>query len=150
MPLRLSLQTQIPCPHLPARSTLRRWVLLALQDTPQANLTLRLVGTDEARRLNRRFRAKTYAPNVLTFNYSAPPQLHADLVLCLPVIEREARAQHKTFRAHLAHLIIHGVLHARGFDHLRPAQTRRMEALEIHLLAALRIANPYESTPLTP
>ncbi len=147
MPLHLALQIQTPHPDLPARSTLRRWVLRALQDNTHATITLRFVQTREAQRINRTFRKKDYAPNVLTFDYQPPPQLQADIVLCMPVIAREAREQKKSLRAHLAHMVIHGVLHARGFDHLKPAQAQRMEALEIALLAALRIQNPYAWAP---
>ncbi len=148
MPLHLTIQSAPAfADQLPARSTLHRWVLRALQDTTSATVTLRVVDAREAQRINRAFRKKRYAPNVLTFDYSPPPQLHADIVLCLPVIAREAREQKKSLRAHLAHLVIHGVLHARGFDHLKPAQAKRMETLEISLLAALRVANPYEPAP---
>ncbi|MCA3222736.1 MAG: rRNA maturation RNase YbeY [Burkholderiales bacterium] len=128
---------------LPARSTLRRWVLLALESTTPAQLTVRFIGRAEARTLNRDFRGRDYATNVLTFDYARAP-LAADIVLCLPVIRREAREQAKTLRAHLAHLVIHGVLHARGFDHERPRAARQMEARERRLLAALRIADPYQ------
>lgn len=144
MPLHFTLQLETPCPDLPARSTLRGWVARALQDTPHAMVTLRIVGRREAQRINRAFRHKDYAPNVLTFDYSPAPRLSTDIVLCWPVIAQEARRQDKSLRAHLAHMVIHGVLHARGFDHLKPTQAQRMEAMEIALLAALRITNPYE------
>jgi probable rRNA maturation factor len=104
---------------------------------------VRFIGRAEARTLNRDFRGRDYATNVLTFDYARAP-LAADIVLCLPVIRREAREQAKTLRAHLAHLVIHGVLHARGFDHERPRAARQMEARERRLLAALRIADPYQ------
>jgi len=129
---------------LPARTTVRRWVIRALEHTPHACLTLRFVGTREGRVLNRQFRNKDYATNVLTFAYSTEP-ITADIVLCMPVIAREASTQGKSLRAHLAHLVMHGILHARGFDHIRPTEARRMEHLEIKLLSTLRIANPYET-----
>jgi probable rRNA maturation factor len=131
-------------PALPARSTLRRWVRLALATDPRpARLTLRFVGRAEGRALNRDFRRRDYATNVLTFDYQRQPALEADLVFCLPVIAAEARAQRKTLRAHLAHLVLHGVLHALGHDHEEPRQAQTMERLETALLARLRIADPY-------
>jgi probable rRNA maturation factor len=130
---------------LPARSTLRRWVLRALKD--DAALTLRLVGLAEARRLNRDFRGRDYATNVLTFDYARAPVL-ADIVLCVPVIAREARQQRKSLRAHLAHLVIHGTLHAQGHDHERSRDACRMEALETALLADLGYADPYQARVL--
>jgi len=127
---------------LPARSTLRRWVLRALHE--DAEVTLRLVGLAEARRLNRDFRGRDYATNVLTFDYTRAPVL-ADIVLCVPVIAREAHQQKKSLRAHLAHLVIHGTLHAQGHDHEHAADARRMETLETALLADLGYADPYRS-----
>lgn len=134
------------------RTRLRRWVQSAL--FVDARLTLRLVGRAEAIALNRSFRRRDYAPNVLTFVYpdvssaeatdKPPPTLcAADIVLCLPVLREEARLQGKALENHLAHLVIHGVLHAQGYDHQRAAQARRMEALETSLLARLRIPDPY-------
>jgi probable rRNA maturation factor len=148
--LRLAVQGAERFDNLPTRATLRRWVLLALRDASEdgqsdsgpAALTLRFVGSAEGRRLNQSFRGRDYATNVLTFDYARRP-LHADIVLCMPVITREARTQGKTLRAHLAHLVVHGVLHARGFDHERPRQATAMESRERALLAQLRIADPY-------
>ena len=142
--LSLTLQGVEAHPGLPARATLRRWVLLALGEdaSQQAHITLRFVGSAEGRRLNRDYRGRDYATNVLTFDYAREP-LAADIVLCMPVVRREAREQDKRLRAHLAHLVIHGVLHARGFDHVRAREANRMEARERTLLAALRIADPY-------
>lgn len=142
---------------LPVRSTLRRWIRLALDtapgpapDSPQqprpplaANLSLAFVDAHAGRRLNREFRARDYATNVLTFAYEREPQLAADIVVCVPVVRREARAQGKTLRQHLAHLVIHGVLHAQGFDHERNREARLMQNRERQLLAKLRIADPY-------
>ena len=143
--LRLAIQGREGFSGLPTRATLRRWVTLALADTSRAEITLRFAGTREVRRINRVFRRKDYATNVLSFVYTPAPALAADIVLCMPVIDREAREQGKSRRAHLAHLVIHGVLHARGFDHLKPAEMRRMESLEIALLVSLRICNPYDT-----
>ncbi len=101
------------------------------------------MGAAEGRRLNRDFRHKDYATNVLTFNYRGLPGVAADIVLCLPVVRREARAAVRTLRAHLAHLVIHGMLHAQGYDHQRATDSRRMQRREVELLASLRIADPY-------
>ena len=130
------------------RARLRRWVRIALER--DASLTMRLVARAEAIELNKAFRGRDYAPNVLTFEYgdqAGPPgsgaRCTADIVLCLPVLRDEARAQRKPLADHLAHLVIHGVLHAQGYDHQDDRDAARMEALEIRLLAHLRIANPY-------
>ncbi len=112
---------------------------------------MRLVGPTESRGLNCRYRGHDHATNVLSF--PALPAATAvagwlgDLVLCPAVVRDEARAQHKSARAHWAHLVVHGVLHLRGFDHERPAQARRMERREIASLRRLGIANPYRTNP---
>ena len=110
--------------------------------TKQATITVRFVGSKESQLLNQQYRNKDYATNVLTFAYSVAP-LHADLVLCTPVLRREAKEQGKHVVDHFAHLLIHGALHARGFDHETRADANLMEALEINLLKRLGIANPY-------
>lgn len=139
--LLLRLQVAAPAAGLPARATLRRWVRRTLET--DAEITLRFVGAAEGRRLNRDFRGKDYATNVLTFNYSGPPQVQADVVLCLPVVRREAAAAGLGLREHLAHLVIHGVLHAQGYDHHRLQDAMRMQRRETDILASLRIADPY-------
>jgi probable rRNA maturation factor len=141
MALALSIQGQGRFDGLPARSTLVRWIKAAVEC--DAELTLRFVGAAEARRLNREFRGRDYATNVLTFDYQHAPVVLADIVLCVPVIRREAREQRKGFREHLAHLVVHGVLHAQGHDHDRASRARRMEALEGRVLAGLGIDDPY-------
>jgi probable rRNA maturation factor len=125
---------------LPADTTLRRWLRAALQG--DAMVTLRFVDAREGRRLNRDFRGRDYATNVLTFNYARAP-VEADIVLCVPVIAREARAQHTHWRAHLAHLVVHGALHAQGHEHETDAEATRMERLEVKVLAALGYPDPY-------
>ncbi|MGH6624249.1 MAG: rRNA maturation RNase YbeY [Burkholderiaceae bacterium] len=125
----------------PARTTLRRWIVAALER--DAELVLRLVDASEGRQLNKSFRHKDAATNVLTFSYSKSPEVHADIVVCVPVVRNEARAQHKAFRNHLAHLVVHGVLHAQGWDHDRDRQARAMEAKEIEVLGALGMSDPY-------
>jgi len=139
--LQLSVQGRARFAGLPARSTLARWAAATLDR--DARITLRFVGQAEGRRLNRDYRRKDYATNVLTFDYSRAPAVEADVVLCVPVIRREAREQRKTLRQHLAHLVVHGLLHARGMDHDRAASARRMEALEVDILAGLGLPDPY-------
>ncbi|ODU94215.1 MAG: rRNA maturation RNase YbeY, partial [Bordetella sp. SCN 68-11] len=104
-----------------------------------------LVGAAEGRRLNRDFRQRDYATNVLTFEYGADPDgvVGGDIVLCLPVLASEARAQKKLFLHHAAHLVVHGVLHSLGYDHLNDRDARQMEALETRILAEMAIPDPY-------
>ena len=102
-----------------------------------------MVGTREARRLNKKYRAKTYSPNVLSFPYGGGS---GDVVLCHPVIAREARAQGKALRAHYAHLVVHGVLHLRGHDHARMSDAARMERAEVRVLKRLGFGDPYAET----
>ena len=127
-------------------SQLKKWVLYAL--APQAaqtiEITVRVVGQAEGRQLNRQFRGQNHATNVLTFDYGNPQGLSADLVLCAPVVEREAEAQGKRLKAHYAHLLIHGTLHAQGYEHDTCAQdAEEMEALEMLLMLSLGFDNPY-------
>jgi probable rRNA maturation factor len=140
---RLSVQYASEADDLPSRAQVRRWVAAAL-DRP-AEITVRIVDADEARALNRDFRHKDYVPNVLTFEYGeiAPGVLGGDVVICAPVVEREAREQGKPLRHHYAHMTVHGVLHLQGYDHLDPDEAERMEACEAALLGRFRIPNPY-------
>ena len=166
-PSELTLSVQLgsgiaACPVTRAR--LRRWVLSAL--SRDAVITLRLVGTREGRALNRDFRGRDYATNVLTFAYGAQdvdgadgnataqpraprrtqrplPPVTADIVLCVPVLRREAREQRKPLDHHLAHLVIHGVLHAQGHEHEHDDEAHEMESIETTLLRRLRIPDPY-------
>ena len=108
-----------------------------------AEITVRIVDGDEGLALNRDFRGQDHATNVLTFPYDDAPVLGADLVLCAPVVEAEADAQGIALVAHYAHLIVHGTLHAQGFDHERAAAARRMEARESEILTGLGFADPY-------
>lgn len=129
------------------RPRIRRLVLASLPgDCRTADLTVRLVGRREGQSLNNAYRNKNYATNILTFSYEAPPDLRADLVLCLPVIRQEARQQKKSFDHHCAHLLVHGVLHACGLDHEESRAAEAMEALETAILRRFRIADPYIST----
>jgi probable rRNA maturation factor len=141
---RLSLQIQVEpdAGPLPAeRRQIRRWVQAALSS--DAALVLRFVGSDEGRALNRQFRGRDRPTNVLTFDYEREPLVQADIVVCLPVLRAEAAAQAKPERDHLAHLVVHGVLHAQGHDHEDDGEARRMETLETTILRRFGIADPY-------
>ena len=109
-----------------------------------AEITVRIVGEAEGRELNKAYRHKDYATNVLTFDYAQEPVVMADLVLCAPVVAREAREQGKTLTAHYAHLLVHGALHAQGWDHeTSEADAEEMEAREVAILSGLGVKNPY-------
>ena len=123
------------------RAAVARWIRAALAEP--AEITVRVVDEEEGRRLNREFRKIDHATNVLTFPYAGEPVLSADLVLCAPVVEREAAEQGIALAAHYAHLVVHGTLHAQGFDHERAAEARRMEARESEILIGLGFADPY-------
>jgi len=152
--LHLAVQYAVDAPELP-RWRVRRWVqqalLAAARDglpgpaLQRAELTIRFVDADEGRMLNHDFRGRDYATNVLTFEYGIDPEgtARGDVVVCLPVLQREAREQQKPLLHHAAHLVIHGVFHALGYDHETPEDADRMEKLETTLLATMRIPDPY-------
>ena len=123
------------------RHKVARWIRAAL-DAP-AEITVRIVGAEEGQALNRDYRAKDYATNVLTFDYSHAPVVVADLVLCAPVVAREAREMKIELQAHYVHLLVHGALHAQGHDHEIDAEARVMEARETEVLAGLGFSDPY-------
>lgn len=140
--LQLSLQFADPRHRaLLPRHFVARCIRAALE--APAQITVRIVDADEGRALNQDFRAKAYATNVLTFDYEHAPVVVADLVLCAPVLEAEAQAAGTPLKHHYAHLLVHGTLHAQGWDHLKAAEARRMEARETALLAALGVPDPY-------
>jgi probable rRNA maturation factor len=162
----LSVQYGAPAPELP-RWRLRRWVqrsvaCIASQALPGPDsdtagtqptqafsavaLTLRLVDADEGRELNQQYRHRDYATNVLTFEYGKDPtgMITADVVMCLPVLQREALEQGKPLLHHAAHLTVHGVLHALGYDHIEPADAALMESLETNILKKFGIPDPYQ------
>ncbi|NKI95925.1 rRNA maturation RNase YbeY [Rhizobacter sp. SG703] len=123
------------------RHKVARWIRAAL--AAPGEITVRIVDADEGRALNRDYRGKDYATNVLTFDYSHAPVVVADLILCAPVVEAEARAQGIALQAHYAHLLVHGTLHAQGHDHEQEDEAVEMEAEETRILAGLGVADPY-------
>ncbi|MGA9334917.1 MAG: rRNA maturation RNase YbeY [Rudaea sp.] len=146
----ISVGYGLPRRGIPSAVSFRCWVAAAARGARRnkpIEVAIRLVDAPEGRELNRRYRHRDYATNVLSFPAALPPGLKlpllGDLVICAPVVAREAAEQGKLPRAHYAHMTIHGILHLLGFDHEKPADARRMEALEIRILAALGIADPY-------
>jgi probable rRNA maturation factor len=156
--LRLTTQYATRATGVPPRQAFRKWIKAALMHN--AEIVLRIVDKAEGHNLNRDFRNRDYATNVLTFVYTdvqsniqldAQQGAHADadpltgdIVLCAPVIEDEARQQHKSLPAHYAHLTVHGVLHLQGYDHENEADAAAMEQLEIEILGRLGYQNPYD------
>ena len=137
----LTVQYAVKTSRLPTPGQFRRWARAALER--DARITLRLVGSREARALNRRFRHHDRPTNVLSFNLQNAPRLEGDLALCAPLIAREAREQHKVQAAHYAHLVVHGVLHLQGYDHATAREARRMERRETRILTGLGFPDPY-------
>ena len=124
------------------RHKVARWIRHAL--ATDAEITVRIVGADEGRDLNREYRKKDYATNVLTFDYTQEPLVTADLVLCAPVIEREAGEQNKSLEEHYAHMLVHGTLHAQGWDHeTSEADADEMEAYETAIMKEMGFTDPY-------
>lgn len=140
--LTLSLQFADPSHRAAlARHKVMRWMRAALE--APGEITVRIVDADEGRALNNEFRGKDYATNVLTFDYQHEPVVMADLVLCAPVVEREAKEQSLDLAAHYAHLLVHGTLHAQGYDHEADDEAAAMEARESEVMLALGFADPY-------
>ncbi len=141
----LTIQCEASPKQVPPRAKLRRWARAALKRN--AHVTLRIVGAREARTLNRRYRGRDYATNVLTFVYDGVYDgrrpLTGDIALCAPVVAREARAQGISRDAHYAHLVVHGMLHLQGHDHQNAGDAQRMERMETRILERLGYLHPY-------
>ena len=142
--LTLVVQHAVSARTLPTRAALVRWMRATLAGP--ATVTVRFVGEREGRRLNAQFRRRDYATNVLTFVYDQGSPLAGDLVLCAPVVRREAREQGKDLADHIAHLVVHGMLHLQGFDHETTRAAQAMERRETLILASLGVPDPY-ATP---
>jgi probable rRNA maturation factor len=137
----LSVQYALSSGGLPTRTHVRKWALAALKR--DAEITVRFVGEEEGSTLNRDYRGKDYATNVLTFVYEDGEPLAGDIVLAVPVVAREAAEQHKTLDEHYAHLLVHGVLHLQGYDHETDADAQVMEGLEKEVMQGLGYKDPY-------
>ncbi|MCE7915032.1 MAG: rRNA maturation RNase YbeY [Nitrosomonas sp. PRO4] len=138
---KLAVQYAIENPDMPTRPQFRRWVKAALMR--DAEIVIRLVDEMEGRELNRQFRHKNYATNVLTFTYDDMQPLTGDIVLCVPIVCKEAHQQHKPLLAHYAHLTVHGVLHLQGYDHIDDTEAVEMEQIETKIMARLGYDDPY-------
>ena len=148
--LRIDLQNDDDLQPVPALSDLNNWVAASLQqDYAELEQTIRVVGEEESRQLNASYRGMDKPTNVLSFPAESSDYLEytqlGDLVICAPVVAREAHEQGKTVQAHWAHMVVHGMLHLQGFDHADDADAEDMEALEIEILASLGHTNPYRS-----
>ena len=141
--LNLTVQYAVSARNQPTRAQLRKWARAALEH--DAQITVRIAGRAEGKVLNREFRGRDYATNVLTFVFRDTPPYEGDLALCAPVVAREARAQGKGAAAHYAHLVVHGVLHLQGYDHETDADARVMENRESQIVTKLGYPDPYGS-----
>ena len=152
MTLLIDIQNPENYTTLPAEDDLLHWAQAAWQGEGEAGVVVRIVGEAESQELNRAYRGKDYPTNVLSFPYDAPPipledgetEYLGDLAICLPVMEREAAEQGKTATQHWAHLLIHGLLHLQGYDHITDDEAEEMEALETQILASLGFPDPYQ------
>ncbi|MGE5241978.1 MAG: rRNA maturation RNase YbeY [Bacteroidota bacterium] len=151
MKLTLSVQYAVAPEGVPAKPALARWARAAFRGwrRQRASVGVRIVGSRESAALNSRFRRRNHATNVLSFAFEAPPGTRSDhlgdLVICAPVVRSEAREQNKPARAHWAHMVVHGILHLRGYDHRKRRDAAVMENMEIRILKELGFANPYIS-----
>lgn len=137
----LAVQYAVKPENAPTRAQIKKWALAALE--VDAEVALRLVDEAEGRELNRDYRGKDYATNVLTFPLAEEPVLMGDIVLCHAVVEKEAQEQNKPLEAHYAHLVVHGMLHMQGYDHETDEEAETMEALETQIVTKLGYADPY-------
>jgi probable rRNA maturation factor len=144
---RIDVQCAATARNVPTPARIRQWARAALASNAASNarVTIRIVGQAEARLLNRSYRNKDYATNVLTFVFRDTPPLEGDIALCAPVITREARAQRKTVAAHYAHMVVHGLLHLQGHDHENEKDAAAMERREKALLARFGYPDPYRT-----
>ena len=144
----ISLQVDEGLEDIPNPEQFEKWAAAALQPESIPELSIRIVAEDEGRDLNRAYREKDYATNVLSFPFEAPAGLPieylGDLVICATVVAREAEEQGKSPESHWAHMVVHGVLHLQGYDHIEQAEAEQMETLEKHIMAQLGYANPYQ------
>ncbi|MGA0129690.1 MAG: rRNA maturation RNase YbeY, partial [Burkholderiales bacterium] len=140
--LNLSVQVATESTNLPTKKEFRNWISQGIFE--DIDLTVRLVDEPEGRELNKTFRGKDYATNILTFPYPEMTPLAGDVVICVPIVRSEAHKQKKTLASHFAHLSIHGVLHLQGYDHELADDEELMENLEVSILESLKIANPFE------
>ncbi len=140
--LSLAVQYALADEGLPTRARLRKWAIAALRTN--AAVTVRLVDAGEGRALNRDYRSRDYATNVLTFIYQGTPPLSGDIVLCAPIVAEEAVQQRKDLAAHYAHLVVHGMLHLQGYDHENDADAGVMETLETEIVMQLGYPDPYK------
>jgi probable rRNA maturation factor len=148
MKLELEIQKVSVCQDVPAEVDFSLWARAALEGRRErAELVIRLVDEDEIAALNRDYRGKDGPTNVLSFPFEAPPPVQSDLigdlVICAPIVAREAAQQGKVLRGHWAHIVVHGVLHLLGYDHLSKAEAEIMEGVEIEILAGLGYSDPY-------
>jgi probable rRNA maturation factor len=152
--LTVDIQRAIDADDLPGDEQLTRWAQTGWQQAQDSEVTLRLVDETESQALNHQYRGKDKPTNVLSFPFEAPAgitvPLAGDLVICTPVVAREATEQNKTAEAHWAHMVIHGLLHLQGYDHIEDNEAGVMEALETRLLAELGFSNPYETEESEP
>nr|MBS0020259.1 rRNA maturation RNase YbeY [Gammaproteobacteria bacterium] len=150
--LKVDLQVATEGERLPAPAELSTWIraVLAEHREEAAEITIRMVGEAEGAALNQRYRGRRGATNVLAFPFDSPVQLEVpllgDIVICAPIVQREAKEQRKEAQAHWAHMVVHGTLHLLGYDHQTPLQAHHMESLERTVLAALGFPNPYAET----
>lgn len=150
MTLNVEVQRATASPSLPSDDQLRAWALAAVSELEEGSeLLIRLVDETESAALNGQYRGKPYATNVLSFPAEVPEEIDepalGDLVVCAPVVQREAVEQGKAELAHWAHMIVHGVLHLRGYDHIEEGEAEKMERLETGILESLGFADPYQS-----
>lgn len=147
--LTVDIQDAFEGAGVPGADQLQTWAQVAWQQEHDSEVTVRIVDVSESQSLNYEYRGKDKPTNVLSFPFEAPPgitvPLAGDLVICAPVVEREAIEQRKTSTAHWAHMVVHGMLHLQGYDHVDDGDAEIMEALEIRLLAQLGFGNPYEA-----